>query len=72
MRKTYKLEDLCCANCAAQIQDAVSKLDGVNSASVNFLTEKFTLDADDARFDEIFAQSKKIFKKIEPDCEILA
>ena len=72
MRKTYKLEDLCCANCAAQIQDAVSKLDGVNSASVNFLTEKFTLDADDARFDEIFAQSKKIFKKIEPDCEILS
>ena len=72
MRKTYKLEDLCCANCAAQIQDAVELGDGVNSASVNFLTEKFTLDADDARFDEIFAQSKKIFKKIEPDCEILA
>ena len=71
MRKVYKLEDLCCANCAAQIQDKISKLEGVESASVNFLTQKFTLVADDARFDSIFEESEKIFKRIEPDCTIL-
>lgn len=72
MRKVYKIEDLCCANCAAKIEDGINKLDGVNRASVNFLTQKFTLDADDERFDEIFDASRKIFRKIEPDATIIA
>jgi len=71
MRKVIKLDGEICSNCAAKIQDAVSKLDGVNSASVNALTLKFTLDADEARFDDILAQSVKIFDDIEPDCEVL-
>ena len=52
MRKAFKLDGDICANCAARIQDKVAKLDGVNSASVNVMTLKFTLDADDARFDD--------------------
>ncbi len=72
MRKVFKLEDLCCANCAQNIQDKISKLDGVNSCSVNFLTQKFTLDTTNDRFDEIFAESKRIFKSIEPDCTIIS
>ena len=71
MRKVYKLEDLCCANCAAKIQDAIAKIPGVNKASVNFLTQKFTLDAEDDSFESAFAQAKDVFKKIEPDCTIL-
>ena len=72
MKKTYLLEDLCCANCAAKIQDAVNKLDGVNDAKVNFMTLKFTLDAEDGKFDEALKQSIKLFADIEPDCEVLA
>ena len=71
MRKVFKLEGEICGNCAAKIQDQVSKLDGVNSAKVNFMLLKFTLDADDARFDDIVAESVRIFNKIEPDCEVL-
>lgn len=71
MRKVFKLEDLCCANCAAKIQDEITKLDGVNTASVNFLTQKFTLNAEDEKFDQVLQQSIKIFKKIEPDCIVL-
>jgi copper chaperone CopZ len=71
MRKVFRLEDLCCANCAQKIQDRISKLDGVNSCSVNFLTQKFTLDTSDSRFDAAFAESKKIFKSVEPDCTII-
>ena len=71
MRKTYKLEDLCCASCAAKIADKIEKLDGVNKASVNFLTQKFTLDADDAAFDDALKQSLKIFKAVEPACTVL-
>ncbi len=70
MQKTYKLEDLCCANCANEIKEKICKLDGVNSASVNFLTQKFTLDAADDKFDTALKQSIKIFKRVEPDCTV--
>ncbi len=71
MKKKYVLTDLCCANCALKIEEGIKKIPGVNDASVSFITSKMILDAEDARFDEIFAQAEKIVKKIEPDCEIV-
>ena len=71
MKKTFKLIDLDCANCARKMQDAIMKLDGVASADVSFLTQKMTIDADDARFDEIMQQVVKCCKKVEPDCQIV-
>ena len=70
MKKRFKLTDLDCANCAAKMEAAIKKLDGVNDATVSFLTQKLTLDADDARFDDILSQVVKICKKVEPDCVI--
>ncbi len=43
MKKTYKLQDLDCANCAAKMEDAIGRLDGVSSARVNFMTQKLTI-----------------------------
>ena len=71
MKKHFKLRDLDCANCAAKMEDAIKKLPGVNSATVSFMTQKLTLDADDACFDEILQQAVKICKKVEPDCTIV-
>ena len=71
MKKVIKLGGELCANCATKIQDKIGKLSGVNKVSVNALTLKFTLDAEDERFDEILAESERIFNKIEPDCEVL-
>lgn len=71
MRKVIKLDGELCANCANKIQAAVEKLDGVNSVSVNAMTFKFTLDAEDDKFDEVLKQSLKVFADIEPDCEML-
>ena len=71
MKKTYRLKDLCCANCAAKMEDAIRKLEGVNAANVNFLTQKLTLDADDARYDAILDEAERIIKKIEPDCVLV-
>ncbi len=72
MKRSYKLEGEICANCAAKIQDKVSRLDGVNSASVNAMTLRFTLDAADDKFQELLEQSIKIFDDIEPDCVVKA
>ena len=69
MKKHYKFE-IDCANCAAKVEDAIKKIDGVNNATVSFMTQKLTLDADDARFDEIMAQVVAVCRKVEPDCTI--
>ncbi len=71
MKKTFELEDLDCANCARKMQEAVEKLDGVNSCSVNFMTQKMILDADDDRFDLILKEAIKVMKKVEPDCTVV-
>ena len=71
MKKHFKLQDLDCANCAAKMEAAIAKLDGVNAVSVSFLSQKLTLDADDERFDTILAQAVKLCRKVEPDCKIL-
>ena len=70
MKKRYNLVDLDCANCAAKMEAAIKKIDGVNDASVSFMSQKLTLDADDARFEEILKQAVKVCKKVEPDCRI--
>ena len=71
MKKTFKLIDLDCANCAAKMEVAIKKLDGVNDASVSFLSQKMTIDAEDDKFDEIVKQAVKVCKKVEPDCEVV-
>ena len=69
MKKHYKFE-IDCANCAAKVEDAIKKIDGVNNATVSFMTQKLTLDADDACFDEILQKVVATAKKIEPDCDL--
>ncbi len=71
MKKTFKLTDLDCANCAAKMEDAIKKIDGVENASVSFMTQKMTIEADDARFDDVVKEAVRVCKKVEPDCEIV-
>ena len=72
MKKSFKIRALDCAHCAQEIEDAAAKVAGVNKVRVNFLSERMTLDADDARFDDIVAEIKNIVKTIEPDAVLEA
>jgi len=71
MKKRYNLRDLDCANCAAKMETAIKKIDGVHDATVSFMTQKLTIDADDERFEAVMDEVVKVCKKVEPDCEIL-
>ena len=71
MRKVYKLKDLDCANCAAKMETAIKKIDGVQSATVNFLSQKLTVEADEAVFEDVLKKIAKAIKKIEPNCKIV-
>ena len=70
MKKVLKIE-VDCAVCANKIQDAVSKVEGVNSVTVNFMTQKMIIDINDDIFDEVFKKVVKVAKKVEPDFEVL-
>lgn len=71
MKKTFKLEDLDCAHCAQKMEDAINKLDIVQKAKVNFITQKLIIEADDDVFDDAVKQAKKAIKKVEPDCTVV-
>lgn len=71
MKKKFKLQDLDCAHCAAKMEDAIKKIDGVKDASVSFMMQKLMIEADDEKFDEIMKQAQAACAKVEPDCKIL-
>ena len=71
MTKMYMLEDLDCANCAAKMEEAIKKIEGVTYARVSYLAQKLTLEADDAVYDAVLAEVVRTCKRIEPDCTIL-
>lgn len=71
MKKTFRMIDLDCANCAAKMERAIQNIDGVTSATVSFMTQKLTLEADGDRFDQIVKEAVKSCKKVDPDCEIV-
>ena len=69
MKKKFKIE-VDCPNCAAKMEGAVQKLEGVTGASISYMTQKLALEADDARFDEILEQVIKTCKKVDADFEL--
>lgn len=70
MKKTFNMIDVDCAHCAAKMEEGIKKIPGVNSATVNFLAQKLIIDADDARFDEIMKEARKVCQKVDPDADI--
>ena len=69
MKKIIKLEGLCCANCAAKIEEGVKKLDGVNSASLSFITQRLIMEVEDGREEELVEAARTVAAKVEPEAE---
>ncbi|MCR5800220.1 MAG: heavy-metal-associated domain-containing protein [Lachnospiraceae bacterium] len=71
MVKTFILEDLDCAHCAAKIEEEVGKLEGVLKSTCTFLTQKLTLEIDESKAGSITKDVKKVVKKFEPDVTVV-
>lgn len=69
MKITFKIEDLCCAHCAAKIEEEILKLDGVEKANVNYLSEKIVITTELER-EPLLDKVREIAAKIEPDCKV--
>ncbi len=71
MKKKFKLEDLDCANCAAKMEAAIKELPDVKDASVSFIAQKLTIEADEEKMDAVIEAAKACIAKVEPDCKII-
>ena len=69
MKKVIKLEGLCCANCAAKIEEGVKKLNGVKSASLSFMTQRLVIETEDGEEERIVDAARALAGKIEPEAE---
>jgi copper chaperone CopZ len=69
MKRIVKLEGLCCANCAAKIEEGVKKLSGVESASLSFMTQRLTMEIEEDKSEEVMEATRKLANKIEPEAE---
>ncbi|MEG1778290.1 MAG: cation transporter [Angelakisella sp.] len=67
MKKSFRFEGLDCANCAAKIENRISKIEGVTAASVNFIMAKMVIEAPDGLIDDVCAQAEKIARSVSPD-----
>ena len=70
MKKVYKITDIDCANCAAKLERALAKVEGVQNVSISLLSQRLALEAEDGRFDEVFDNVVKVCRRVEPDCKI--
>ncbi len=71
MRKSFKVNGIDCANCAAKLERNISKIKGVDEAVVSFATGKLVLEAADDKFDAVLDEAVAVTKKLEPDWEIV-
>lgn len=70
MKQSFRLQGLDCANCAARLERALNKLEGMGHASVSFLAQRMTLEAEDARWDAVVRDARALVKKLEPDAVV--
>lgn len=71
MKKTFRMENLDCANCAAKMERKISGIEGVNSVSVNFFAQKMIIDANEDDFENIVSKAQEIVSSVDSECEIL-
>lgn len=70
MKITFKIKGIDCANCAAQLENAISKVEGVQGVSISFMSERMVIEYNDKSKDEIMKNIKKVIKREEPDATI--
>lgn len=71
MKKIYKMQNLDCANCAAKMEAAISKIDGVESCSISFMAQKLTLEVDETKLDAVLTAAQNAVKKVDRACKII-
>lgn len=70
MKKRFNLSDVDCANCAAKMEEGIKKIPGVKDASISFMAQKLTIEAEEDQFDQILKAAEKVIKDVDEDASI--
>ena len=70
MRYNFKIKGIDCANCAAELERGIQKIENVKYASISFMTEKLVIECEENDKEEVFKKVKKLVKKEEPDATL--
>lgn len=70
MKNKFKIKGLDCANCAAKLEGEIQKVEGVNEASISFMTERLVIECEENEKQEVMDKVMKVIKKEEPDVTI--
>ena len=71
MKKSFMLEDLDCANCAAKMERAIAALPGVKRVTISFMAQKMVLEAEDDAFDGVLEGAVQCIRKVDPACRVI-
>ncbi|MHB1314068.1 MAG: cation transporter [Christensenellales bacterium] len=71
MKRQARFTDLGCAVCAAEMEEAIKKIDGVNNATINYMTQKLTIEAEESMFEDIMKKVSSVCRRIEPGCKLM-
>ena len=71
MKKSFKVEGIDCPNCAAKLEKHLNKIEGITKATVNFTTERMSIEADDSKIDAIVEEAIKLTSELEPDWKVV-
>ena len=72
MKKSYKVKGMDCAACAAKMERRCAKAEGVKRLSLNFMSERLTIEAEDAAFQEAEAAVLALLRRFEPEWQVTA
>ena len=70
MKKTYSLDQLDCAACAAKMEEAASQVPGVEELRINFLTKTMSLTASEDHFEQVAQNVMAACQRVEPECRV--
>ena len=71
MKKSFRVENLCCANCAAKIERRIARIADVNAVSLNFMTLKLVIESDTEDWKSLMDEIQAVIRKVEPDCRVV-
>ena len=70
MKKTYILDGLCCANCAAKMETGINKIEGIDKATISFRTSTLVIETAEEPTKDLLKKIEKVVHKVEPDVEM--
>lgn len=70
MKYNFKIKGIDCANCAANLERMLQKVDGVTNATISFMAERLVIECEEFSKEEVMKRVKKVIKKEEPEATV--